>query len=48
MRPCKRPNGTSDPADGKQSLFYVSDTLSYVAMKKNGSEWKMLKEVVIL
>lgn len=41
--------------DGKQSLFYVSNscgglcaTLSYVVMEKNGSAWKMLKEVVIL
>ena len=41
--------------DGKQSLFYVSNscgglcaTLSYVVMERNGSAWKMLKEVVIL
>jgi len=41
--------------DGKQSLFSVSNscgglcaTLSYVVMEKNGSAWKMLKEVVIL
>ncbi len=41
--------------DGKQCLFYVSNscgglcaTLSYVAMEKNGSTWKILKEVVIL
>jgi hypothetical protein len=41
--------------DGKQSLFYVSNscgglcaTLSYVVMEKQGSAWKMLKEVVIL
>jgi hypothetical protein len=41
--------------DGQQSLFYVSNscgglcaTLSYVVMTKNGTAWKMLKEVVIL
>jgi hypothetical protein len=41
--------------DRKQSLFYIGNscgglcaTLSYVVMEKNGSAWKMLKEVVIL